>query len=97
MRTALRSVNSIDSNPLRISGGTASEALRRAGGTRIVTPSTRLHEEILDRLSRSLAVGGNEYDGLVALTAQEHGAQLVALDRRAERTYRLLGVDDRIL
>lgn len=83
--------------PLRISGATASEALRRAWGTRILTPSARLHKEILDRLSRSLVVGGSAYDGLVALTAQEHGAQLVSLDRRAERTYRLLGVEYRIL
>ena len=83
--------------PLRISGPTASEALRRAGGTRIVTLPTRLHEAILDRLSRSLVVGGSVYDGLVALTAQEHGAQLVSLDRRAERTYWLPGVDYRIL
>ena len=83
--------------PLRISGATASEALRWAWGTRILTPSAHLHEEILDRLSRSLAVGGSAYDGLVALTARELGAQLVSLDRRAERTYRLLGVDYRIL
>ena len=83
--------------PLRISGPTASEALRRAWGSRIPTPSARLHEEVLDRLSRSLVVGGCAYDGLVALTSQEHGAQLVSLDRRAERTYRLLGVNDRIL
>ena len=67
--------------PLRISGPTASEALRRGWGTRIPTPSARLQEEVLDRLSRSLVVGGCAYDGLVALTAQEHGAQLVSLDR----------------
>lgn len=83
--------------PMRISGTTASDALTRAWRDRILTPSAQLFAEVLDRLARATVVGGSAYDGLVALTAHEHGAQLASLDRRAERTYRLLGISYRLL
>ena len=41
--------------------------------------------------------GGAIYDGYIALTAAEHGANLVSLDRRAEDTYRRCGASYRIL
>ena len=41
--------------------------------------------------------GGAAYDGLIALTAQAHGVQLVSLDRRAENTYRRCGVSVELL
>lgn len=83
--------------PLRIPGSTASEALNRAWGNRILAPSAQLTNEFISRLVRANVVGGSAYDGLVALTALEHGSQLVSLDRRAERTYRTVGVTYRIL
>lgn len=83
--------------PLRVSGAMASEVLARAWGNRVITPSPQLSEKIVNLLARAQVVGGSSYDGLVALTAHEHGAQLVSLDRRAERTYRLLGVAYRII
>jgi hypothetical protein len=37
--------------------------------------------------------GGSSYDGLVALEAAHHTHRLLTLDRRAQITYRRLGVD----
>lgn len=55
----------------------------------------------LRRLLASLAEagigGGAIYDGLVAGTAKEHGAELVTLDRRAATTYEAVGVAFRLL
>jgi predicted nucleic acid-binding protein len=41
--------------------------------------------------------GGATYDALVALTAAEHELELVTRDRRAEVTYRRLGVRYRLV
>lgn len=83
--------------PLRISGAVAADALSRAWGRRTLAIPPDLAGELPSVLSRGSVVGGASYDGLVALTAQAHQRLLVSLDRRAERTYRLLGVDYRML
>lgn len=44
------------------------------------------------RLAEAHISGGATYDGLIALTALEHNLELLSRDRRAARTYRLLGV-----
>ena len=41
--------------------------------------------------------GGAVYDGLVGAAAREHGLLLVSCDRRAEPTYRALGVSYELL
>ncbi len=41
--------------------------------------------------------GGASYDGIVALEAQAGAETLLTLDRRAQETYRRLGVAFRIL
>ena len=48
-------------------------------------------------LARASVMGGRHYDGLVALTAQAHERTLISLDLTAERTYRLLGIQYRLL
>jgi len=48
-------------------------------------------------LARASVMGGRNYDGLVALTAQAHERTLISLDLTAERTYRLLGIQYRLL
>jgi predicted nucleic acid-binding protein len=45
-----------------------------------------------DRLATTGVGGGATYDGLIALTALHHDLELLTRDRRAERTYRALGV-----
>lgn len=47
---------------------------------------------ILDRLADAGVSGGAVYDALVGSAAAEHGVPLVTRDRRAEATYRALGV-----
>lgn len=47
---------------------------------------------LLRRLAAAGVYGGATYDGLAALEAEAHGQTLVTLDRRAEQTYRRLGV-----
>jgi predicted nucleic acid-binding protein len=49
------------------------------------------------RMAAGGVSGGAAYDGLIALTALEHGLELVSRDTRAVRTYRALGVSFRLL
>lgn len=53
-------------------------------------PALRL---ALGRLEKLEVFGGATYDGLIAMTAAAEGATLVTLDKRALRTYSLVGVD----
>lgn len=48
-------------------------------------------------LSSAGVAGGAVYDGLIGLSAQRHGAELVSLDVRAARTYARVGVEFRVL
>ena len=48
-------------------------------------------------LAHAGVFAGSSYDGLVALEAHAHGHELLTLDRRAQRTYRQLGVPFRSL
>jgi predicted nucleic acid-binding protein len=48
------------------------------------------------RAARGIA-GGATYDGLVALAAREHDAELVTRDVRARSTYEALGVNTKVL
>lgn len=50
------------------------------------------HLALVDQLSDKAITGGAAYDGLVALTADRHGARLFSRDRRAARVYEALGV-----
>lgn len=45
------------------------------------------------RLAELAVVGGATFDALVAAAAQADGRRLLTRDRRAERTYRTVGVD----
>lgn len=52
---------------------------------------------ILRELVQAGLSGGALYDGLVGAAARHHKLPLVTCDRRAELTYRLLGVDYELL
>lgn len=51
----------------------------------------------LDAVADAGLSGGQVYDAIVAVTAKTAGAKLLSLDRRAERTYRAIGVDFELL
>ncbi|MGO8685711.1 MAG: PIN domain-containing protein [Candidatus Dormibacteria bacterium] len=69
----------------------AFEALMRFG--EVLTLSAGAQLAALRRCAEGGCVGGAVYDALVAATAREAGAHLVSRDRRAARTYDLVGVD----
>ena len=78
--------------PHRVDGRTAATVLAERTPTSHVTLSASKHAKVASRLAGAGVSGGATYDGLIALTALEHGLELLTRDRRAERTYRALQV-----
>ena len=54
-------------------------------------------EDLLGEFAVLGLAGGAIYDGLIAATAREHRLPLITCDRRAEPTYRALGVGYELL
>jgi predicted nucleic acid-binding protein len=54
-------------------------------------------KRVLKEMADVGLAGGAFYDGLVGATARQHKLSLVTCDRRAEPTYRLLGVEYELL
>jgi toxin FitB len=65
--------------------------LRRFGGDPLRLPDPD-RAALPGTLAGAGVIGGASYDGLVALEARAHGEPLLSLDRRAQETYRRLGV-----
>lgn len=55
------------------------------------------YQALLETAATTGIVGGALYDALVAQTAFEAGVTLLTLDRRAARTYELIGVAYRLI
>lgn len=53
-------------------------------------------QELITRLAALQIIGGQVYDALIAITAAEHGATLVSLDRRATGVYEAVGAQVRL-
>ena len=83
--------------PFRMDAPTVAEYLARQWGGRIIAPDAELYESLPTAVATIGVIGGSTYDALVGLTAHRFGHQLVSLDLRAERTYRSLGIDYRLL
>jgi len=83
--------------PFRIAAPVVAEYLRRRWADKIVLPTDELVARLPQTMESAGLAGGATYDGLIALTAQETGQTLLSLDRRAQRTYRLLGVSHQLL
>ncbi|MBA3799737.1 MAG: PIN domain-containing protein [Geodermatophilaceae bacterium] len=62
-----------------------------AGAPLCLSPAE--HHEFLEAVARSRIVGGSLYDALVGFTAGSAGALLRTRDRRAQRTYEVMGVE----
>lgn len=82
---------------LAVPAGSAADVLLR----RFPDGPLRLDEagrrDLLPRLATAGVFGGASYDGLVALEAGAHGEGLLTLDRRAQETYRRLGVPFQVI
>ena len=83
--------------PFRMDAQTVAEYLARQWGGRIIAPDADLYESLPTAVATTGVVGGSTYDALVGLTAHRLGHRLLSLDLRAERTYRSLGIDYRLL
>ena len=83
--------------PFRMDAQTVAEYLARQWGGRIIAPAADVYESLPTVVATIGVLGGSTYDALVGLTAHRFGHQLLSLDLRAERTYRLLGIDYRLL
>jgi len=55
------------------------------------------YRELIDLAAGEAIGGGAVYDALIGATAKEADAMLLTLDRRALGTYRLVGVDYRLI
>ena len=56
-----------------------------------LTLSETGHQELLTTIAAGQILGGPAYDALIAVTAAEHQATLLSLDRRATQTYEAVG------
>lgn len=77
--------------PHRVEATTAAEALAKRLPPVHLTLDAGNCTMAPKRLAVAGVSGGATYDGLIALTAIAHGAELVSRDWRAARAYRALG------
>jgi predicted nucleic acid-binding protein len=83
--------------PQRVPSALVVEFLReRFPQEPLVLSAVELQDLAADLHQRGI-VGGAVYDGMVAMSARAHGAELVSLDRRAVETYRRCEVAYRLL
>lgn len=84
--------------PWNLDARTVEAALAPWGDeTRIAATPTSAYSEVL-RTGRSLNLGGNVHDLLIALTCRHHGLPLVTLDRRQSTVAAgLTGLDSTLL
>jgi len=83
--------------PFRMDPATVADYLTRQWAARVIVPDAALYESLMSTAARASVTGGATYDALVALTAHHGGHELLSLDRRAERTYRALGIAYRLI
>lgn len=83
--------------PQRVASALVVEFLReRFPQEPLVLSASQLSGLVADLQQRGIT-GGAVYDGIVAMSARVHGAELVSLDRRAVETYRRCEVAHRLL
>lgn len=63
----------------------------------VLAASARLQRSLVHACGDAGIEGGAVYDGLVGLTARDHGEILLTRDRRAVRTYERLGIEYELL
>jgi predicted nucleic acid-binding protein len=83
--------------PHRAEATTAAQALDERLPRTYATLDAASCSKAPARLAKAGVSGGATSDGLIALTALDHDLELLTRDRRAERTYRALGVPYRLL
>lgn len=82
--------------PHRVRASVAGHLLEGLPLTLVQLPADR-HMDVVTSLAGQDIRGGAVYDGLVAATAAHHGLELLTRDRRASRTYEVVGVNYRLV
>jgi predicted nucleic acid-binding protein len=83
--------------PNRVDATIAATVLDKRLAATYATLDASKYAETLGELASAGVSSGATYDGLIALTAREHDLELITRDKRAERTYRALGVPYQLL
>jgi predicted nucleic acid-binding protein len=83
--------------PNRISGNLVIEFLGDWFPDDPLVLSASIQKSVPNELQQLGIAGGGVYDGLIAITARTHGAELLSLDRRAESIYQRCGTRCRLL
>ena len=83
--------------PHRAAGEVVAGFLRARSRRPLLSLGPRAHREFVLSLPARGITGGAVYDALVAVTAAEHGCDLLSCDRRAAPTYERCGVAFEIL
>jgi len=83
--------------PFRMDAQAVADYLTQQWSGRIIAPDAGLYQSLTTAVATAGVIGGSTYDALVGLTAHRFGHRLLSLDLRAERTYRSLGIDYRLL
>lgn len=79
--------------PQRVPAAVARDYLNEAFTLPPLVLPADSYQRLLDRAAAQGITGGAVYDALIAATAQEAGATLLTLDRRAVTTYQQLRAD----
>ena len=82
---------------LAVSGVTASDVLTRSFPDHPLQLSARDRRTIIGVLAEAGVTGAATYDAVIGLEAAAHDQPLLTLDRRAQETYRRLGVPFRAI
>ncbi len=82
--------------PHRLQAALVAEYLARSFSDHVVTLTAQEYAGVPGRMAAAGIDGGRTYDGLIAVTAQLRGLELLTLDRRALLTYDALGVAGRL-
>lgn len=83
--------------PHRADATTAALALQERLPSHCIALDASTQANAPSRLAAAGISGGATYDGLIALTARDHGVELLSRDHRAVRTYRALGARFQLL
>ncbi len=78
--------------PNRAPPGLVNEFMKYHFPEPVLSLPPSLYASLLELASDEAILGGSVYDALIAATALHAGATLITLDRRAARTYQLVGV-----
>jgi predicted nucleic acid-binding protein len=82
--------------PHRLSATVVVEALTAISG-RLLTLAPDRYLSTIKGLAAGGVKGGAVYDGIIAATALQHSRVLLTFDRRALKTYEIVGSDVRLL